>query len=65
MGHQIVGRTRLEKQTIYITHNYKDLYDVEHSTSYGDNKIVVLRTFKKFNNAKQFAEQWILKKYEI
>lgn len=25
---------------VYITHNPKDMYDVEHSTSYGDNRVV-------------------------
>lgn len=50
---------------VYITHNYKDLYDVECSTSYGDNRVVVLKTFKRFSNAKKFAERWILENYEI
>lgn len=50
---------------VYITHNPKDMYDVEHSTSYGDNRVVVLKTFKRFSNAKKFAEQWILENYEI
>lgn len=50
---------------VYITHNHNDMYDVEHSTSYGESRIVVLKTFKGFSNAKRFAEQWILNNYEI
>ena len=50
---------------LYITHNHSDMYDVEHSTSYGESRIVVLKTFKRFSNAKRFAEQWILNNYEI
>lgn len=50
---------------VYITHNPKDMYDVEHSTSYGDNRVVALKTFKRFSNAKKFAEQWILENCEI
>lgn len=50
---------------VYITHNHNDMYDVEHSTSYGESRIVVLKTFKRFSNAKRFAEQWILNNYEI
>lgn len=49
---------------LYITHNHSDMYDVEHSTSYGESRIVVLKTFKRFSNAKRFAEQWILNNYE-
>lgn len=49
---------------VYITHNHNDMYDVEHSTSYGESRIVVLKTFKRFSNAKRFAEQWILNNYE-
>lgn len=50
---------------VYITHNHNDMYDVEHSTSYGESRIVVLKAFKRFSNAKRFAEQWILNNYEI
>lgn len=50
---------------LYITHNHSDMYDVEHSTSYGESRIVVLKTFKRFSNAKRFAEQWSLNNYEI
>lgn len=66
MERQIVGDTRLEKQNfVYITHNHNDMYDVEHSTSYGESRLVVLKTFKRFSNAKRYAEQWILNNYEI
>ena len=50
---------------VYITHNNNDMYDVEHSTSYGESRIVVLKAFKRFSNAKRYAEQWILNNYEI
>lgn len=50
---------------VYITRNHNDMYDVEHSTSYGESRIVVLKTFKRFGNAKRYAEQWILNNYEI
>lgn len=50
---------------VYITRNPNDMYDVEHSTSYGESRIVVLKTFKRFSNAKKFAERWILENYEI
>lgn len=50
---------------VYITHSPKDMYDVEHSTSYGDNRVVALKTFKRFSNAKKIAEQWILENCEI
>ena len=53
---------KIEKQTLYISHIiHNDMCDVEHSTSYGRSRLVVLKTFKRFSNAKRYAEQWIFK----
>lgn len=66
MERQIVGGYKIGKANfVYITHNHNDMYDVEHSTSYGESRLVVLKTFKRFSNAKRYAEQWILNNYEI
>lgn len=50
---------------VYITHNYRKTFDVERSAPCSDSGIATIKSFKRFNNAKRFAESLILSDYEI
>lgn len=42
-----------------ITHNYRNTFDVERSALCSDSGISFIKSFKRFNNAKRFAEDLI------
>lgn len=44
---------------VYITHNYKNTFDVERSAPSSDSGIATTKSFKRFNKAKRFAEDLI------
>ena len=44
---------------VYITHNYRKTFDVERSVPCSDSGIETIKSFKRFSNAKRFAENLI------
>lgn len=44
---------------LYITRTYKNTFDVERSAPCSDSGIAIIKSFKRFKNAKRFAEDLI------